>query len=278
VATGICERSRNRHSRIAPKPVDRVMTVLQVDPVEGGTSIATLVNWAAHPTTRPALPIEYSADFPGPLRESVEGRLGGVCVYLQGAVGDVSCDRRGQDTQDFARAVADDVVRLAAEAKPVRFGDGAAFRVRSREFRFDRLRIRLDEPLTYWKYVAAFFRALVDAYVEEYKEGVRPGLEVALIGEELGLVAVSGEFFAAHAVRLRERARLPHLLFLGCTNGYHQYFPTIEAVAESGYGADPTVSPVEVGAGERMMDQALIWLYELRGEIEAPSAREHRSP
>ena len=39
------------------------------------------------------------------------------------------------------------------------------------------------------------------------------------------------------------------------------YFPTIEAASEGGYGGDPTVSPVEVGAGEKMMNQALINLY-----------------
>jgi hypothetical protein len=34
------------------------------------------------------------------------------------------------------------------------------------------------------------------------------------------------------------------------------------------------VSPVEVGAGERMMDRALIHLYRMRGKIsEMPAAR-----
>jgi neutral ceramidase len=44
-------------------------------------------------------------------------------------------------------------------------------------------------------------------------------------------------------------------------------FPTIEAVAEGGYGADARVAPVAVGAGERLMDTALIWLYQMRGQI-----------
>jgi hypothetical protein len=55
-------------------------------------------------------------------------------------------------------------------------------------------------------------------------------------------------------------------LFSYC-NGYHQYFPTIEAVAKGGYGADRTVSPAEVGAGERMMDRALIAILEMAGRI-----------
>ncbi|MCX6625439.1 MAG: hypothetical protein NTY38_31140 [Acidobacteria bacterium] len=90
---------------------------------------------------------------------------------------------------------------------------------------------------------------------------------MALLNGEIGVVGVSGEFFSAHAIRLRERARMKSLIFAGYSNGYHQYFPTIEAVAEGGYGADSRVSPVAVGAGEQMMDRALLWLYELRGQI-----------
>jgi len=57
------------------------------------------------------------------------------------------------------------------------------------------------------------------------------------------------------------------LFFFGYANGYHQYFPTIEAAAEGGYGADPQVSPAAVGAGEALMNTALAWIYQLRGVL-----------
>lgn len=60
---------------------------------------------------------------------------------------------------------------------------------------------------------------------------------------------------------------MKHLFFFGYCNGYHQYFPTIEAVAEGGYGADPAVAPAAVGAGEEMMSKALLWLYQMQGRI-----------
>ena len=44
------------------------------------------------------------------------------------------------------------------------------------------------------------------------------------------------------------------------------YFPTIEATSVGGYGADATVSWVPVGAGEEMMNKALINLYTLLGK------------
>jgi hypothetical protein len=45
------------------------------------------------------------------------------------------------------------------------------------------------------------------------------------------------------------------------------YFPTIEAVSEGGYGADVYVSPVEVGAGEQMINRALTNIYVMLGRI-----------
>ncbi|HKV40770.1 MAG TPA: hypothetical protein VJX67_16270 [Blastocatellia bacterium] len=43
--------------------------------------------------------------------------------------------------------------------------------------------------------------------------------------------------------------------------------PTAEAVAEGGHGTGREVSPVTVGAEEQIMDQALIWIYQMMGEI-----------
>jgi hypothetical protein len=113
----------------------------------------------------------------------------------------------------------------------------------------------------------AFFPDLVAAYEREYRDGVRPTLTVALLDGRLGIVGVSGEFFCGHALSLRRRARLDHLLFCGYCNDYQQYFPTIEAAAEGGYGTVPPVGMAELGAGERIMDRALFLLYRQQGKI-----------
>src|SRR5258706_14713217 len=103
-------------------------------------------------------------------------------------------------------------------------------------------------------YQNAFFPELIPNFIDEYSDGVRPRLTVALLNGDIALVGVSGEFFANHALRLKQRARVKQLFFLGYCNGYHQYFPTIEAVAEGGYGADSGVSPVAGGAGGEVIE------------------------
>ena len=119
----------------------------------------------------------------------------------------------------------------------------------------------------------AFFPGIIDFYEREYREGVRPHMTTALLDGRIGFVGVSGEMFTSHALQLKRRARLEHLLVFGYCNDYQQYFPTIEAAAEGGYGADPTVSPVEVGAGERVIDRALIRLYRMRGRLPSIPAK-----
>jgi hypothetical protein len=52
------------------------------------------------------------------------------------------------------------------------------------------------------------------------------------------------------------------------------YFPTIEAASEGGYGGDATVAPVQIGAGEQMMNQALINIYTMLGKFPPATAPE----
>ncbi len=262
----LAKHNRNRHTKISPKPVDRHLTVIRLDDLEG-KPIATVVNFAAHPTSLPWDLFKYSADYPGALKNRVEKTIGGRCVFLQGFSGDLSTNRGRKNVDEFGEALADEVVAISRGLKPEARSD-LLLGVREEDFRFEKMRVDMKEPLTRLKYSIVFFKSLVDAFVEEYEGGVRPNIQVAMLGTDFGFVSAAGEFFCAHAIRLRERARLREAMFLGYCNGYHQYFPTIEAVAEGGYGADKEVSPVEVGAGERMMDRALQHLFELRKKIE----------
>ena len=259
--------NRNRHSKRKDPPVDRELSVMRFD-APGGKTIAVLVNFAAHPTSVDAAGLQFSADFVGAMKRTAAAELGGGCgvVFMQGAAGDLSTDRRGRDHAAFGEALGREVVRLAAGLEP------AAVARPSLEVREERLtfssRVDFASPLVALAYGRAFFPELVNNFLDEYADGIRPRLTVALLNGDTAIVGASGEFFCAHALRLRERARgVRRVFFFGYCNGYHQYFPTIEAAAEGGYGADATVAPAEVGAGERVMDRALIRLYQMMGRI-----------
>jgi neutral ceramidase len=257
--------NRNRHTRIDPKPVDRELAVLRVDNALG-QPIAVLVNFAAHPTSIPAGNLDLSADYPGALKATLEQELGGVAVFMQGAAGDLSTDRGEHgDYRQYGAALGREAARLAASlaTTPV---TNPTLVFREEQFQFGS-RINFKNPLNVMVYSLAFFPELIANYADEFGNGIRPRLSVALLAGEIAFVGASGEFFCEHALRLKDRARVRQLFFFGYCNGHHLYFPTIEAIAEGGYGADARVAPVPVGAGERLMDTALIWLYQLRGQI-----------
>ncbi|HKS37285.1 MAG TPA: neutral/alkaline non-lysosomal ceramidase N-terminal domain-containing protein [Verrucomicrobiae bacterium] len=256
--------NRNRHTKIEPKPVDRELAVIRFDD-SAGSPMALLVNFSAHPTMIQAGELKFSADYIGAMRSTVEKEFGVQVVFMQGASGDLSANQGShQGYAAFGEALGREAVRVASglTAKEV---ERPSLTVWEERFKFSS-RTDLANPFTRAAYSVAFFPELVANYADEYAEGVRPRLTVALLNGDVALVGASGEFFCNHAIRLKERARAGQLFFFGYCNGYHQYFPTIEAAAEGGYGADNAVAPAEVGAGERIADTALIWLYQMRGK------------
>jgi hypothetical protein len=69
-------------------PVDDAVLVARVTS-EDGSLLATLVNYACHPTTLAWDNTLISPDFPGAMREVIEEATGQPCIFLQGAAGDV---------------------------------------------------------------------------------------------------------------------------------------------------------------------------------------------
>jgi hypothetical protein len=265
VASTEAALNRNRQSKRKDAPVDRELLVLRVEDLSG-KPIAHAVNFAAHPTMLPADLMKFSADYPGAMAKVVETETGVPCLFLQGAAGDLSpslpAGVKGPD--EFGKRLGETVLALAKDIKPK--GKGTSLATRREEFAF-KCQIDIKNVVVRGALEQAFFPDLIAFFEREYADGVRPALSVAVLDGSIGFVGVSGEFFCDHAISLKRRARLPHLFVLGYCNDYHQYYPTIQAVSEGGYGTGLPVSVAELGAGEKVMDRALIHLYQLRGLI-----------
>jgi neutral ceramidase len=268
IASGAVELdgfNRNRHTKQPVKPVDRALSVLRLDD-DADRPIALLVNFAGHPTSVPGSTLKFSADYVGAVKTTIEKEFGGIAVFMQGASGDLSIEKGPHpDHVGFGQALGREAVKLASSLEP-KTVEKPSLVVREERFRFD-ARTDLNNPLVKAAYSFAFFPELVANFVDEYADGIRPRLTVAVLNRDLAFVGASGEFFCQHAIRLRERARVERLFFFGYCNGYHQYFPTIEAAAEGGYGADNQVAPAAVGSGEQLMNTALTWIYQLQGKL-----------
>jgi neutral ceramidase len=264
------DMNRNRHTAYEPKPRDSDLTVLRVDDISGNP-LAILVNFAAHPTMLPVDDLRYSAEWPGRMMQRVEAALGVDCLFMQGAAGDLTVRRteRGSGSDGFGDALAQKVIEIAEKINTT-VPEKPRIQAIMKTYDFpSRVDTRNESLLNVYR--QAYFPELINALLPEFEESrVRAVLTVALINNELALVGGSGEFFSAHSVRLKERFHDTDLVFFGFSNGHHLYFPTIEGVAEGGYGADAQVAWVEVGAPEMMMNDALQLLYYMRGQMEPP--------
>jgi len=96
--------------------VDHSVDVVSFDDADGNP-IATIVNYAMHPTIMGHENQWVTPDFPGPMRSVVEHTVGGLCLFLQGASGNQGpVDGFTGDLRVYRKAGA----KLGAEASRVR--------------------------------------------------------------------------------------------------------------------------------------------------------------
>jgi len=266
--------NRNRHTKRAERPTDPRLTVIRFDG-QDGSPLAILVHYTAHPVLTAEEVIKFSADYPGSLQAMVEKELKVPCVFIQGAAGDQSANPPDgkRDPKSYGELLGGQVLELTraiATTVPRRPSVAA----RTDRFRFA-TRVNFKSSITFLLYSQSFFPELIRNFFHELESGVRPEVTTVVLDGELAIVGMSGEPFCQHSLRLRQRAYLPWVLVFGYCNGHQLYFPTIEAASEGGYGADPRVSPIALGAGETMIDRALINIYRLLGKFpEEPAAGE----
>ena len=96
--------------------IDHDVDVLGIDDVDGNP-IATIVNYAMHPTIMAHDNQWVTPDFPGAMRSIVESTVGGLCLFLQGASGNQGpIDGFTGDLRVYRKAGS----KLGAEASRVR--------------------------------------------------------------------------------------------------------------------------------------------------------------
>ena len=259
-------------TKVPTAPVDRIVSVLRVDS-EDGTPLAILVNYACHPVIFGADNLQYSADYPGVMTQTVEKAFDGkpLCMFLQGAPGDINVYNattpHEQDPVKFRDSVG---VQLGREAARV------AKTIRTEDSRDSTIQFVEDTMTFHLRWDAEKLReALLAAYGPDFFKSYAPRIEpeyplrvaTLLINQRIAVMTMPGEPFVEFQINWRDRCPTGDVFFLGYANGYYGYFPTIQAATEGGYGAASATTWMEVGAGERMVNHALVRLYEMLGRL-----------
>jgi len=260
-----------RNNTMAPSsPVDPVVSVLRLDTTEG-KPLAILLNYACHPVVFGPDNLQYSADFPGVTEAVIERELGGQAMFLQGGDGDINpfyaVHPLDQDAPRWKDWTGD---RLGREAVRVARGIHTEAVTDARlDFAEDVLEFRprwSREP-----FLSAVRRDWGDgqaAVVERwYTEGMLAPVATILINKSIAFMTVPGEPFVDYQIDWRNRCPVRDAFFLGYANAALGYFPTIRAASLGGYGAGNMATAVQPDAGARIVDHAIVKVYEMLGKL-----------
>jgi hypothetical protein len=98
VGSGACDINVNRRCRTAEGvrvsgrnwdgDVDRTVRVVRFDDLNE-KPVAVIIHYACHPTIMAWQNQWFTPDYPGAMRKVVEQEVGGTCLFLQGAAGDI---------------------------------------------------------------------------------------------------------------------------------------------------------------------------------------------
>lgn len=260
----------------------------------GSRALCTIVNFSCHAVVLGHNNLLISADYPGYVSETVERLLGGLCLFLNGACGDVNPLTPGtrldrvydrsvgtfRHAEDMGMTVACEAIKALLGAEPT-----AARVVRAARRRVE-LRLRplpeiSDEDLE------AVKKSLRDAaargdlgeasklrsklwtmkLIREARERSPGGvlqteLQALRIGDAV-IVGLPGEPFVEIGLRIKSSSRAALTVVAGYANDAVGYIPTDEAFDEGGYEVSLPVCVVERGAASRLVGEVLKLIEEL---------------
>lgn len=212
---------------------------------------AVIVNFACHAVILGPDNLQVSADYPGVMSDYVEKQLGAgaLCLFVQGAAGDINpfeaTTRVKDEAFDLVRKtgleLGEKVVAAVRQTKNQKGGEG-------------KIQVQHDalEFPNRWKPA----------------EKVRAGMDTILFDRSLAIATLPGEPFVDLQIALAEQSEVEYTFLFGYTvtgdGGWVGYIPTLEAAAQGGYGAGYGTF-IGVGAGEAMVDRAVINLYQMTG-------------
>ncbi|PYX28451.1 MAG: hypothetical protein DMG77_15780 [Acidobacteria bacterium] len=258
-------------------PLDPRVSVLRVDDT-GGKPLAILVNYACHPVVLGADNTKYSADFVAVMASTVEAALEGspICFFLQGGDGDINPYYATTPLREDATAKRDWTGRRLGEeaARIARTIRTEASSPATIDFTDDVINfpLRWDATTLRDSLLKTFGPRIFEDHAGTLVHDPPPDhLELhvitLLLGKRIAFVGMPGEPFVNFQINWRDRCPVPDVFFLGYTNGYFDYLPTIDAAAEGGYGAADSNTYLEVGAGEQILRHALVRVYEMLGRL-----------
>ncbi len=248
------------------RPADDLLQSVRLFAPDGSV-IATILNYAVHAVVLGPRNLLISGDVPGAAARAVESCSGAVCLYLQGACGDIDPiinRERGWGTGTF-----DDIDRIGSDmaaAAHSALNSSSVIPLSSLNLKRKTIDVpldphpsdseltRLEASFISERAIAEEKGLLVDAHcadvmllwASELRQAMRNNTVSLSVSASVSVVALNDiriigipfEPYSGIAHDLRESLKPLKVLVAGYTNGLFGYCPTRWAKDQGGYGAD----------------------------------------
>jgi len=196
-------------------PVDRDIGVLKIVSAESAKPLAVLVNYACHAVVLGAENLQISADYPGALQRTVEEAEGALCLFANGACGDInpapemSCQASFEPVEKMGAELGREVLK------------------------------RLDGIATTTSAALSSAATLVNLPFAEENAG-EAGMAIrlkALAINDIVLLAIPAETFVEVALAIKQRCASDKVFVIGYADYVVGYIPTPEDFGIQGYAS-----------------------------------------
>lgn len=223
-----------------PDQKDDTITVLRAESPEGA-GIGTLVHWTCHPETLWDRYRFLSADFPGALRPVLDERLGGVTLFVNGALGgmvtanipdDAAIERRVAFMQEIGVRVAEHSARAIESSETV---------VGPEDVDIRKVGAAVEVPVNNWRFRLA--RRLGVLTRPTWRDGAPLRTEVTYL--RVGPVEIAGlpgEPLPSVGEAVKRRLTAPHKVVFGLSNDELGYILTESEYHDPLYAYERTMS------------------------------------
>lgn len=222
---------------------DDDVPLLQVRSADGRLR-AVLLSYACHNTTLTDTFYQFNGDYAGYVQAEIEqAHPGAVAMFMMGAGADINPEPRGklEMAQAHGKALAETVARiLAGSLRPLRGNLNTAYAnvalpldVMTRE----QLQAQTQDKDKYRRTHAQRWLARLDRDGKVMTEYPYP-LQVVQLGNDLTLVAMSGEVVVDYVLRLKQELGAERLWVAAYCNDVMAYIPSVRILKEGGYEAD----------------------------------------
>lgn len=234
------------------KILDREINIMHVKELNGSNTIGTLVNFACHPEIL-ALGDnnEITADFPGYLCDYLDTQIGGITLFINGAIGGMVTADIKENTYEEAKRIGE---TIAINVKDLILKGGLSYK----EYPvINMMRQYIYIPLNNWRFELAKYLGI---FKRKLYLGRTVKTEVVFINiASAQFITLPGELFPRLGLNLKKDMGGRHCFILGLTSDELGYIMAEEDERDERYSYEQSMS-LSPGIGNILLDNIRLML------------------